>query len=279
MLLLAGSLSLGVSTALAGLALADSILAWLARQEKRIEDRLRSLRLPSQHVHRHLMTAMGLVLAAFMGMSLWTGSLLLGALAAAAVALTPFWLLRRYARRRTARIEDQLADAMATMASAVRAGLSLSQGLELLADQCPRPLRDEFQQMVGEYRLGKPLEKTLLEAKQHLASETFSLLVAALLASRESGGKLNETIERIAHSVREIQRLERKVLSETAQARRSAVFMALAPLLIGVAYFFVDPVNTVRLFTTVPGQMIVAFAGALDVIAYLWARWLLAPDI
>ena len=59
-----------------------------------------------------------------------------------------------------------------------------------------------------------------------------------MLASRESGGKLNETVERIAESVREFQRLERKITAETAQARKSAVYMALAPPIILFVYYF-----------------------------------------
>ena len=97
---------------------------------------------------------------------------------------------------------------------------------------------------MGEYELGKPLDRTLTEAKARLQSENFALFAAAMLASRESGGRLNETVDRIAHSVLELQRLERKVLSETAQARKSAVYMALAPLLILIVYYFVDPENT-----------------------------------
>ena len=63
-----------------------------------------------------------------------------------------------------------------------------------------------------------------------MQSENFALLAATLLASHESGGRLNEIVERIAQSVRELQRLERKIMAETAQARTSAVYMALAPV-------------------------------------------------
>jgi len=128
--------------------------------------------------------------------------------------------------------------------------------------------------------LGKPLERCLVETKDRLKSENFALFTAAMEASRESGGRLNETVDRIAHSVRELQRLERKVESETAQARASAFYMALAPAaILAIYYFIVDPVNTTRLFTTVAGQVILSTALVLNVIAYLWARQILNPDI
>ena len=188
------------------------------------------------------------------------------------LACAPWYLLRRMAARHRQKIEDQLADAMVMLANAVRAGLSLAQSLEILAAQCPKPINAEFHQIVAEYNLGKPLERTLVEAKQRLQSENFALFAAALLASHESGGRLNETVERIAQSVLELQRLDRKVMSETAQARKSAIYMALAPPVILVVYYFVDPDNTTLLFTQTVGHIVLAAALTLNVIAYFWAR-------
>ena len=48
------------------------------------------------------------------------------------------------------------------------------------------------------------------------------------LASHESGGRLNETIDRIAQSVREMQRLKRKIESDTAMPRKSAILRSRA---------------------------------------------------
>lgn len=66
---------------------------------------------------------------------------------------------------------------------------------------------------------------------------------------------------------------------ETAQARRSAIYMAMVPVLLLGVYYFVDPVNTVLLFTTLPGQILLSIAVALVVIAYVWAQVILRPDI
>jgi tight adherence protein B len=191
----------------------------------------------------------------------------------------PWYLLRRMALRRRQKIEDQLADAMVMLANAVRAGLSLAQSLDVLAGQCPSPINFEFRQIVGEYNMGKPLEQTLAEARTRLRSENFALFAAALMASHESGGRLNEIVERIAQAVLEMQRLERKVQAETAQARKSAIYMAIAPFVILVVYYLVDPASTLRLFTEPIGHLFLAAAVVLDVAAYFWARWILNPDI
>jgi tight adherence protein B len=204
----------------------------------------------------------------------------LAVMTAALLISLPWYVVRRMAETRRMKIEDQLADAMVSLASAIKAGLSLAQSIEILAQQTPHPICQEFQQIYGEYQLGKPMEQCLAEAKERLRSENFALFAAAMEASRESGGRLNETVDRIAHSVRELQRLERKVQSETAQARASAFYMALAPIVILALYYFViDKQNTERLFTSVPGQIMLSAAIVLNVVAYLWARKILNPDI
>ena len=241
--------------------------------------RLRALRISSPHVRRWINTWLGIV--ATICLVLWIG--LDAPMFAVPVALLlcagPWYVVRQMAQTRSQKIEDQLADAMVMFSSAIRAGLSIPQALELLAFDCPKPISQEFHQIAGEYKLGKPLDRTLNEAKERLRSENFILFAAALLASRESGGRLNETVERISQSVMELQRLERKVVSETAQARKSAVYMAIIPLLLLMVYAVIDPENTERLFTTLPGQLILVVSVTLNIVAYLWAMKILNSDI
>jgi Flp pilus assembly protein TadB len=55
--------------------------------------------------------------------------------------------------------------------------------------------------------------------------------------------------------------------------------MAIIPIVVLVAYWYVDPANTALLFRTVLGQFILGAAIVLNVIAYFWARIILNPDI
>jgi tight adherence protein B len=241
---------------------------------------LRRLRISSPHVRSLLAVWWGNVLATYLVLWMVFDLPVLGLVIAGLLIAAPWYLVRRWAWQRRLLIEDQMADAMVSLSSAIKAGLSLAQALDILARQSPKPISQEFQQLVGEYQLGKPMERCLDEARIRLRSENFALFAAAMQASRESGGKLNETVERIAYSVREMQRLERKVHADTAQARTSALYMALVPFVVLALYYFVlDPVNTEKLFTTVAGQLFLCAALLLNVVAYLWARRILNPDI
>ena len=243
-------------------------------------EKLRQLRISSKHLRKWLYAWTILVITVLLVLTVVFSSLPIGLTVAGMLVALPWYVVRRMAQRRKQMIEDQLADAMVSLSSAIKAGLSLAQALEIISTQSPHPICQEFQQMTGEYQLGKPLERCLLEARKRLRSENFALFAAAMEASRESGGRLNETVDRIAHSVRELQRLERKILSETAQARTSALYMALAPgFVLAIYYFVLDPNNTERLFTTFAGQIMLSVALILNVTAYLWARQILNPEI
>ncbi len=275
-----------ISTAAIGLSIA--VFAFFGRSyywrgidyvERDFRDKLRRMYIPTGNLRRNLALWSMIILTQFIVMWIFVESLILAVLAAILLVSGPWYYVRQMAERYRQKIEEQLADSMVSMSSAIKAGLSLPQALNVLADQSPKPINREFGRIVGEYEMGKPLDKTLDESKSRLRSENFALFAAAVMASRESGGRLNETIDRIAHSVRELQRLERKIVSETAMARRSAIYMALAPFFIVVLYSFADPESIRTLFTTPPGHLLLAVAIVLNIGAYLWARIILKPDI
>jgi tight adherence protein B len=279
-LMIAAVLLTGLSCAALGLAGEDQLMGGLEFIESDLRDKLRRLRVSTRNLRKWVVAWALSVVIVFFSFWLLLDSWVFGVCFAILLVSIPWYLIRRLAEKRRMQIEDQLADAMVSLSNAIKAGLSLGQSLEILADQCPRPISEEFRQLVGEYQLGKPLDRCLVETRDRLRSENFALFAAAMQASRESGGRLNETVERIAHAVVEMQRLERKIISETAQARTSGLYMALAPIAVLIMYyFFIDPENTERLFTTVPGQLILCTSLVFNIVAYLWARQILNADI
>ena len=274
------SLLIGLAAAAAGWELLTSDDSWLDDLERKWADQLRRIRISTNRLRIYLLCWLGITAA--VGVLLWVGfgSPLFAACAIGLLLTVPWLILRKLATVRHEKIEDQLADAMVSLSSAIRAGLSLPQSLDVLATQCPRPIREEFQQIHGEYQLGKTLDVCLKEARDRLKSENFALFAAAMEASRQSGGRLNEVVERIAVSVRELHRLERKILAETAESRRSALYMSLAPAAILAMYWaFLDPGSVERLFVEPAGQLVLVAAILLNIVAYVWSQRILDADL
>ena len=277
---LAASCFLGICVSLFTYSVRTYYWLGIDRLETDFADKLRRLQVSTRHLRSWLITWSFGLFVLFLAIMILAGSPILAILIASLLFCGPWWLIRSWAQKRRDQIEDQLADSMVSLSSAIRAGLSLPQAIEMLADNSPQPIKSEFAYIMTDYEMGKPLDRAIEEAKtQRLKSENFALFAAALLASRDSGGRLNETVDRIAHSVRELQRLERKLKSETAQARKSAVYMAIIPFFILVAYYFIDEQAVATLFITTIGNFLLFAAVLLDIIAYFWMAHILNPDI
>ena len=186
----ASSASIGAAVAVLSYADRGYFAHGLDLVERDMADKLRRLRASTPNLRKYLVGWLIVIGCTFFGLGLGLDKLIFAGLLSAFLAAAPWYVLRRMAERHRQKIEDQLADSMVTLANAVRAGLSLAQSMEILASQCPRPINAEFHQIVAEYNLGKPLDRTLTEAKERLKSENFALFAAAIMASHESGGRL-----------------------------------------------------------------------------------------
>jgi len=209
-----------------------------------------------------------------------TGSLI-GAFAGFLMGLMlPTVFIKHLREKRLKKLNDQLVPGIQTLASGVRAGLNLVQALELVARDGPSPLRQEFAHLVREYEFGLGLEDAMSNASVRIGSGDFGLLFAALLTHRERGGNLGETLDKICDAIREIQRLEHRVDSLTAQGRATARFLGAMPMVVlAIVYFIVDAKGVERMFVTTPGKIILAAIVVLNVLGFLWIRKIMDIDI
>ncbi len=192
----------------------------------------------------------------------------------------PAVVMKVMAKRRLKKLESQLVGGIQTLCSGVRAGLNMVQAMELIDRDGPAPLREEFAHMLREYEYGIPLDEAMDNAAVRIGSGDFRLLFAALHTHRERGGDLGETLDRIAESIREIQRLENQVETLTAEGRATARWLGLMPIVVlGILYLLVSPEGVKSLFTDDFGKMLLLIMAILNVAGFLWIRKIMAIDI
>lgn len=201
----------------------------------------------------------------------------------AAGLLALVWIAPRYmlddmiAKRRIV-LRDQLVRAVVGLANAARAGVSLPQGLEIVAADTPEPLAAELRRIVSDYQAGRPLPTTLRETAERLSLEPFSIFVNSILVCLERGGKVTFALERIAEGLQELQRLERKLEADTANGRRVALLMGLFPLFFLAGFTMLDPQSMGYLYTTFVGQLVLLGVGALVFFSVLWCKKIMSLD-
>lgn len=252
---------------------------WVARREAEYDRIFRRALLLD--ISPRVITAGTALTAAALGMLFYaTLDHVAGGLLGAAVGIfLPHALIRALRRRRLAKLENQLVAGVQTLASGVRAGLNLVQSMALIARDGPAPLKQEFGHLLREYEYGISLDEAMNNAANRIGSSDFRLLFAALHTHRERGGDLGETLDRIAASIREIQRLEGRVKSLTAQGRATARALAAMPgVILGILYL-IDPPGVVKLFIEPLGKLIIAGIILLNILGFLWIKKVVAVDI
>jgi len=223
-------------------------------------------------------TGLVMLVLGFMGYAISRGPI--GAILGGAIGVfLPHAVVRYLRRRRLRKLEDQLVGGIQTLASGVRAGLNLVQSLTLVARDGPAPLRQEFRHLVREYEYGISLDEAMVNASGRIGSSDFRLLFAALHTHRERGGDLGETLDRIADSIREIQRLEKQVQTLTAQGRATARWLGAMPLVILLILYSFDSEGVTRLFTEPLGNLILAIIIVLNILGFLWIKKTISIDI
>ena len=225
-----------------------------------------------------VLSGLGIIALGLIGYAL-SGSLIGVLPGAAAGVFLPDLLLRVLRRRRLRRLEDQLVGGIQTLSSGVRAGLNLVQSMELVARDGPAPMCQEFAHLLREYEYGTALEEAMSKTAGRIGSSDYRLLFSALQTHRERGGDLGQTLDRIAESIREIQRLEGRVKTLTAQGRANARFLAVMVLTVLAVMYLIEPESVRLLFQDDIGKLILVFIVALIVVGFLWIKKIVSIDI
>src|SRR4029077_6299411 len=172
------------------------------------------------------------VLAAIVTRSLiWTAAVLIIA------AVIPLGILPALAARRRRTFTSQLPDMLQLMAGALRAGYSLMQGVEAVAQEVDDPMGSELRRVLAEARLGRVLEEALDDMADRMGSADFKWAVMAVRIQREVGGNLAELLSTVAETMIARERLRREVRALTAEGRISAIVLLLLPIGLGFAMY------------------------------------------
>jgi tight adherence protein B len=195
------------------------------------------------------------------------------------VYVSPRIILEFMIRRRRALLRDQMVAATTALANTSRAGLSLAQGLETIGKETPDPLAAELRRIVHEYRHGRPLSEAIRATKERLKIESFTLFASAILVCLERGGRITEALERIGHSLQELQRIERKLEADTASGTKVVYLLTIFPLIfLGISYL-INPEGTATLLHSILGQVILLFVIGLTYASFRWSQRILAIEI
>ncbi len=191
------------------------------------------------------------------------GPVLAVALALAAPVLPWQWVARRAEAGRRA-FGEQLPHALDVLASGLAAGLSFQQAVEYTAAETTAPVSGALRRLSRWMALGHSTEQAMRHLLETVPEESLALAIEGIELQRQVGGDLVSMLEGTASLLRERVELEREVRAVTAQGRLSGVVIAaLVPVSAGIL-LSANPRYIDVLFDSLIGQLLLAFAVALQ---------------
>ncbi len=194
-----------------------------------------------------------------------TGNLLAAivfGLLAASIAATATAAVAAQQRRR---FENQLPDTLNLVATSLRAGYSMQQALEAVAQEAPDPTSREFHRVLNEIRLGRSVTEALQDAAQRMESVDFDWVVLAFTIQREVGGNLAEVLQTTSETILSRGRLRREMRALTAEGRISAVVLGSLPFAL---FLFLFSTNRSYLQPMLESRTgVIAIIGAIALLA------------
>jgi tight adherence protein B len=144
-------------------------------------------------------------------------------------ALLPFAVVWFKARRRLKAFENQLPDLLLTIAASLKAGHSFKQGLQTVVDEGQPPASKEFNRVLTEARLGRPMDEALADMSRRVGSKNLDFVITAVTIQTQVGGSLAGLFDMVAEAVRQRQQFARKIKGLTAMGRASAYVLVAMP--------------------------------------------------
>lgn len=236
---------------------------------QRVEDMLERANLPLRAAEAIFFYLVAVLIVGVLG-AVVTGAVAGGVVVLVIAALIPPAIVFFMADRRRAQFQEQLPDLLALLASTLRSGYSLMQGVEAAAQEVIEPTKRELQRVVTEARLGMPLEDALQNVALRMNSRDFEWAVMAIGIQRAVGGNLAELLDTVSETMRARDRLRRDIKSLTAEGRVSAFVLGILPIAIGFVIYALNPEYIQTLFDRGLGIVMLGAAGVLMVIGFGW---------
>lgn len=198
-----------------------------------------------------------------------------GISAAVLGALIPVLYVAAKRHARMEKMRTQLPDAFDLMSRILRAGQTISQGLQAVADEFSPPLGNEFGYCYEQQNLGLSTEDAVRDLARRTGLLEVKIFVLAVMIHRQTGGNLAQLLEKLASVVRERFRIRGLIRTLTAEGRLQAVILLGLPPALLFMMLFINRDYTMVLFQY---PLILAGMFVSMLIGALWIKKIVSFD-
>ena len=169
------------------------------------------------------------------------------------------------------RLVEQLPEICRTLANATRSGMTLTQGINMVAQEAAEPAKGEFKRLAQEISLGIDFNTALKAMERRIESREFQLFVATLLIQKKAGGNLYSVLDEMGQTLEDRKILLQEIKTMTAEQRYVSYMVPVLPIFLvlmmnNVIDGFIDP-----LFSGIGIILLIFFLGG-TVLTFILVR-------
>ena len=206
-------------------------------------------------------------------LSLVSRSLFIGVLVSSIMAPLLFKTITDNIRRKQVqKFGEELPELLNILASALRSGLSLTQGLEAFSSDSKGEVAREMRRTIGEIRVGTPIDEALMGVADRMESEDLRWAVTALSIQRVVGGSMATILTTTFETVKARAEIRREVKTLAAEGKLSAYVLMALPLGI-FTFLLLTRREYVSAFWSNPtGIFLMIVIGILLTVGWTWMK-------
>jgi len=126
--------------------------------------------------------------------------------------------------------------------------------------------------VLGETRLGRPLDDALLDMGQRLDSRDLDFVLDAIVIQRQVGGSLAGVFEIVSESVRQRHQHVLRIRALTSMGRLSGIVLVALPIVLAVFMSLISPGYLSPLLSSGKGPVLLGTAVLMLGLGSLWLK-------
>jgi tight adherence protein B len=153
----------------------------------------------------------------------------------------PYFIVGRAIKKRVAQFTTRFPDAIDLLVRGLRSGLPVTETFQIVSQELPGPVGEEFKGVIERIRIGNTMEAALQETAIMLGTPEFQFFCITIQIQRETGGNLAETLSNLSEVLRKRAQMKLKIRAMSSEAKASAYIVGALPFFVFGVVWSMNP--------------------------------------
>ena len=181
----------------------------------------------------------------------------------------PMWNINKKIKKRNELFESGMLDFTILIANTLRAGIALPSAIEMAIQTIEGPIREEFNIVLREHRLGVDLVESIERLNKRVKCENLQLFSATICVTMRTGGSMADVLDHVIETIRQRSAFQDKLKTMISQSEFEALLISCSPFVAFIILYLLDRDLMTPMLTTGIGWTAICGVVLLEVIGFI----------